>query len=56
VIRLTASLPAGMPGTELRKQDFRAALCSLLAAAFRRPRINATKSACWLFLSGADLS
>jgi len=56
VIRFSASLPAGMPGTELRKQDFRAALCLLPATAFQRLRINARNSACWLLLSGAGFS
>jgi len=54
--RFTASLSAVMPGTELCKQVSRADSRSLPTTAFQRQRINATKSACSYFLSGAGFS
>jgi len=56
VTRFTASLSAGMPGTEPCRQVSRADSCLLPTAAFQRPRINARKSVCSYTLSGADLS
>jgi hypothetical protein len=52
----TASLSAGMHGTEPCRQVSRTDSCSLPATAFQRPRINAPKSVCSYTLSGADFS